>query len=87
MTGIGILQIAVYFALILVCVKPLGSYMAQVFEGRRTFLHPALRWLEVLLSDDRPVSERIARKPPLASRAPTMRAQARQPRRRLVAAK
>jgi predicted PurR-regulated permease PerM len=28
---------------------------------------PSLRWLEVLLSDDRPVSERVARKPPLAS--------------------
>ncbi len=28
---------------------------------------PSLRWLEVLLSDDRPVSERIARKPSLAS--------------------
>ena len=30
---------------------------------------PSLRWLEVLLSDDRPVAERIAVKPPLASRA------------------
>ncbi len=47
---------------------------------------PSLRWLEVLLSDDRPVSERIAKKPPLASRA-AVRPQARQPRRRLVAAK
>lgn len=28
---------------------------------------PSLRWLEVLLSDDRPVSERLAVKPPLAS--------------------
>ena len=28
---------------------------------------PSLRWLEVLLSDDRPVSERLALKPPLAS--------------------
>jgi len=48
---------------------------------------PSLRWLEVLLSDDRPVSRRIAAKPPLASRRyePPMRP--RQPRRRLVAAK
>ena len=48
MTSLGILQIALYFALILVCVKPLGAFMARVFEGQRTFLHPALRWLEVL---------------------------------------
>jgi K+-transporting ATPase ATPase A chain len=48
MTGIGILQILFFFALVLVCTKPLGAFMARVFEGRRTFLHPALRWLEVL---------------------------------------
>ena len=48
MTSIGILQIALFFGLILVCAKPLGAYMARVFEGERTFLHPVLRWLEVL---------------------------------------
>jgi K+-transporting ATPase ATPase A chain len=48
MTPIGVLQIALYLGLILVCAKPLGSFMANVFEGRRTFLHPLLRWLEVL---------------------------------------
>jgi potassium-transporting ATPase potassium-binding subunit len=48
MTTNGILQIAFFFGLILVCTKPLGAYMANVFEGRRTFLHPALRWLETL---------------------------------------
>src|SRR6478672_6875180 len=48
MTNIGILQIVIFFGLILVCVKPLGAYMARVFEGRRTFMHPVLRWLEVL---------------------------------------
>src|SRR5580698_5967915 len=48
MTSNGILQIALFFALILVCVRPLGAFMAKVFEGRRTFLHPVLRWLEVL---------------------------------------
>ena len=42
---------------------------------------PSLRWLEVLLSEDRPVSERLAVKPPLASRPPL------QVRRRRVAAK
>jgi K+-transporting ATPase ATPase A chain len=48
MTTAGVFQIALYFVLILVCAKPLGAYMANVFEGRRTFMHPALRWLEVL---------------------------------------
>src|ERR1700678_1750156 len=48
MTSNGILQILLYFALVLVCVKPLGAFMTKPFEGRRTFLHPVLRWLEVL---------------------------------------
>src|SRR6195256_4615691 len=48
MTALGVLQIALFFALILVCAKPLGSFMARVFEGQRTFLHPVLQWLEVL---------------------------------------
>jgi potassium-transporting ATPase potassium-binding subunit len=48
MTSIGVLQIAIFFALILICIKPLGAYMAKVFEGQRTFMHPVLRWLEVL---------------------------------------
>ena len=42
---------------------------------------PSLRWLEVLLSEDRPVSERLAAKPPLASVTPV------QVRRRRVATK
>src|SRR5579872_2446103 len=48
MTSAGILQIALFLAIILICTKPLCPYMAKVFEGQRTFLHPALRWLEVL---------------------------------------
>jgi len=48
MTSIGVLQIAIFFGLILICTKPLGAFMANLFEGRRTFLHPFLRWLEVL---------------------------------------
>src|SRR5580704_4524998 len=48
MTSIGVLQIAIFLGLILVCTKPLGAFMARVFEGQRTFLHPILRWLEVL---------------------------------------
>ncbi|HXE64012.1 MAG TPA: potassium-transporting ATPase subunit KdpA [Bryobacteraceae bacterium] len=48
MTSIGVLQIAIFFALLLLTTKPLGSFMARVFDGQRTFLHPVLRWLEVL---------------------------------------
>jgi predicted PurR-regulated permease PerM len=51
---------------------------------------PSLRWLELMLADERPVSERIAVKPPLASargRPTGAGGMARQPRRRLVAAK
>ncbi|MEO8097927.1 MAG: potassium-transporting ATPase subunit KdpA [Acidobacteriota bacterium] len=48
MTSIGILQIAFFLGLILICTKPLGAFMARLFEGERTFLHPVLRWLELL---------------------------------------
>src|SRR6266511_3871348 len=48
MTSTGILQIALFFGLVLICVKPLGAFMARVFDGQRTFMHPVLRWLEVL---------------------------------------
>jgi K+-transporting ATPase ATPase A chain len=48
MTSIGILQIAIILGLILLCAKPLGSFIARVMEGERTFLHPVLRWLEAL---------------------------------------
>jgi predicted PurR-regulated permease PerM len=49
---------------------------------------PSLRWLEVLLSDDRPVkNKRIAVKPPLASRTLPRPRDRQPPRRRLVAAK
>jgi K+-transporting ATPase ATPase A chain len=48
MTTAGVFQIVLFLILILACAKPLGTYMANVFEGRRTFMHPVLRWLEVL---------------------------------------
>ncbi len=48
MTALGILQILLFFGVILACTKPLGAYMAKVYEGRRTFMHPLLRWLELL---------------------------------------
>ncbi|HEX4750654.1 MAG TPA: potassium-transporting ATPase subunit KdpA [Bryobacteraceae bacterium] len=49
MTINGWLQIAIFFALIVVCVKPLGSFMAALFEGKRTFLSPVLRPCERLI--------------------------------------
>jgi K+-transporting ATPase ATPase A chain len=45
-TAIGVYQILFFFALILAITKPLGVYMARIFEGERTFLHPLLRPLE-----------------------------------------
>ena len=42
MTAIGWLQIAILFALVIACVKPLGTYMARVFQGERTSLAVAL---------------------------------------------
>jgi potassium-transporting ATPase potassium-binding subunit len=46
MTSQGIFQIAIYCVVLLALTKPLGSYMARVYEGKRTFLHPILRPLE-----------------------------------------
>jgi potassium-transporting ATPase potassium-binding subunit len=48
MTTNGILQILVYFAVLLLLTKPLGIYMARLFEGEKTFLHPVLRPIERL---------------------------------------
>src|ERR1700731_4203401 len=59
MTSLGILQILLFFALIFVCTKPLGAYMARVFQGQRTFMHPVLRWLETLTYKVSGVSEEV----------------------------
>ena len=48
MTLNGVVQIVVYFLLILALAKPVGSYMVKVFAGERTFLHPVLRPVERL---------------------------------------
>ncbi len=48
MTTNGLLQIAIYFAVLLLVTKPVGTFMAALFEGKRTFLHPVLRPVEVL---------------------------------------
>ncbi|HVP00451.1 MAG TPA: potassium-transporting ATPase subunit KdpA [Bryobacteraceae bacterium] len=48
MTANGLLQIAVFFVLILAFAKPMGVFMTKVFSGERTFLHPVLRPVERL---------------------------------------
>ena len=39
-------QVAVYFALLLVCVKPMGEFMARVYQREKTLLDPLLRPVE-----------------------------------------
>ncbi len=47
MTLIGWAQIALFCAIVVALVKPLGWYMTHVFSGERTFLSPVLRPIEV----------------------------------------
>src|SRR5690349_5329286 len=49
MTQVGIFQIVLYFAVILLITKPMGAFMAAVFEGRRTWLHTVLWPVERLI--------------------------------------
>ncbi len=44
----GWIQVILYFALLLVCAKPLGLYIAKVMDGEQTWLTPILGWLEKL---------------------------------------
>jgi potassium-transporting ATPase potassium-binding subunit len=46
MTLLGIVQIILYFAVIILITKPLGVYLYKVFAGEKTFLHPVLRPVE-----------------------------------------
>ena len=46
MTSTGLLQIFLFFLILLALTKPVGAYMAHLFEGERTFLHPVVRPLE-----------------------------------------
>ena len=48
MTVNGILQIAIYLIVLLLLVKPLGGYMARVYQGERTALGRALGPIERL---------------------------------------
>lgn len=49
MTIVGWLQAALTFAVVCVLVKPVGAYMARVFEGERVFLTPVLAPVERLI--------------------------------------
>jgi len=48
-TSNGLLQIAIYFAVLLACVKPLGNYMAKVYMGKPLVLDKILGPVERLL--------------------------------------
>ncbi len=49
MTILGILQILLFFLLILIAAKPMGAYMAKVFDGEKTLLSPVFRPVERLI--------------------------------------
>ncbi len=49
MTSQGLFQLAIYALAVLAVTKPLGVFMARLFAGERTFLHPVVRPLERLI--------------------------------------
>ncbi|MFI5095959.1 MAG: potassium-transporting ATPase subunit KdpA, partial [Candidatus Acidiferrales bacterium] len=49
MTANGWFQILLFLAIIFAITKPLGSFMARVFSGERTFLDPVVRPVERLI--------------------------------------
>src|SRR5215468_2120123 len=49
MTINGWLQILIFFAIILAVTKPLGVFMAHVFNREKTFIDPLLRPIERLI--------------------------------------
>jgi K+-transporting ATPase ATPase A chain len=49
MTAIGWLQAIIFFLLVLAVTKPLGTYMARVFAGERTWLTPVFAPLEKVI--------------------------------------
>lgn len=46
MTGNGVLQVALYLVVLFLLVKPLGLYMARVYQGQPVGLGRILAWLE-----------------------------------------
>src|SRR5262245_13163949 len=49
MTTLGMLQILVFFGIVLLLTKPVGLFLSRLFQGQRTLLHPVIRPLEVLV--------------------------------------
>jgi K+-transporting ATPase ATPase A chain len=49
MTTNGVFQIAIYLTALIVLVKPLGAFMARVYQNERTFLDPVVNPLERLI--------------------------------------
>src|SRR5262249_14441123 len=49
LTSVGILLILGFFVVILLLTRPIGLFMARVFQGERTFLHPIVRPLETFV--------------------------------------
>ncbi len=49
MSANGWLQFAIYSVILLASVRPVGIYLARVFEGERTWLDPVLRPIERLI--------------------------------------
>jgi K+-transporting ATPase ATPase A chain len=49
MTIYGVVQISIYFFVLILLVKPLGRYMAHVYAGEHTFLDRLLRPVERLM--------------------------------------
>src|SRR5271156_2253945 len=49
MTIVGWIEIALFCVVVVALVRPLGGYIARVFNGERTFLSPVLRPIEAAL--------------------------------------
>ena len=49
MTASGILQLALYVVVLIALARPLGLYMARVYEGQSCHLDRVLGWLERLI--------------------------------------
>ncbi len=58
MTTPGVIQLLIFFVILMAIAKPLGLYMARLFEGERVFLTPVLRPVERLIYRATGVNER-----------------------------
>src|SRR5579859_5235448 len=49
MNALEIIQIVLFFGIGIALTPPLGKFMAKVFKGERTFLHPVIQPIENLV--------------------------------------